>query len=76
MGGVGSFLFCFCFQGEELEGLSLSTLEELQSLHMDALTKLCQAKVLSNMSFSVSLFLWKLKEYLPMFASPLIKSIF
>eukprot|EP00250_Pteridium_aquilinum_P014494 c22026_g2_i1 orf=310-4080(+) len=31
-------------KGEDLEGLHFSTLEDLQNLHMEALTKLCQAK--------------------------------
>ena len=47
-GGGGIDPFSFSFQGEDLEGLPFSTLEEHQSLHMDALTKLCQAKVLSH----------------------------
>lgn len=31
-------------KGEDLDGLHFSTLEDLQNLHMEALTKICQAK--------------------------------
>ena len=36
----------FLFQSEDLIGLDNSALEELQRLHVEAITKICQAKVM------------------------------
>ncbi|PIA47468.1 hypothetical protein AQUCO_01400251v1 [Aquilegia coerulea] len=35
-------------KGEDLYGLDISTLEELQDLHVEAITKICHAKVLNS----------------------------
>jgi len=35
----------FSGQGEDLVGLDLAALEELQNVHVEAITKICQAKV-------------------------------
>lgn len=34
------------FQGEDVAGLDVTTLEELQNLHVEAITKICHAKVI------------------------------
>lgn len=36
---------CVLLQSEQLDDLDLDTLYELQNVHVEALTKLCQAKV-------------------------------
>lgn len=36
-------------QSEQLDDLDLDTLYELQNVHVEALTKLCQAKVLTSL---------------------------
>ena len=35
----------FIFQSEDLSGLNLAALEDLSALHIEALTRLCHAKV-------------------------------
>ena len=34
-------------QGEDIAGLDVTTLEELQNFHVEAITKICHAKVIS-----------------------------
>lgn len=34
------------FQGEDVTGLDVTALEELQNLHVEAITKICHAKVI------------------------------
>ena len=35
----------FSFQGEDLRGLDVKVLEELQNFHVEALSRICQEKV-------------------------------
>lgn len=37
--------FSQSFQGDDVAGLDITTLEELQNLHVEAITKICHAKV-------------------------------
>lgn len=45
------------YQGEDVAGLDVTALEELQNLHVEAITKICHAKVIALFSFFlISLF--------------------
>jgi hypothetical protein len=36
---------CFDFQGEDLRGLDVEVLDELQNFHVEVLSRICQEKV-------------------------------
>lgn len=39
------------FQGEDVAGLDVTALEQLQNLHVEAITKICHAKVILLSTF-------------------------
>lgn len=54
----GADLLKINVQGDDIVGLDVPTLEELQNFHVDAITKICQAKVVCLYGFFSNELCW------------------
>jgi hypothetical protein len=50
-------------QGEDIAGLDVTALEEMQNLHVEAITKICHAKVIALLAFFLISLLYMLASW-------------